>query len=54
MSMAKRICDAAGPGEVLVLQTVKDLAGGSDITFEERGDHSLKGFLGHWSLWTVT
>jgi class 3 adenylate cyclase len=54
VSMAKRICDAATPGEVLVSQTVRDLAGGSDITFEERGSHSFKGFLGHWSLWTAT
>ena len=53
VNMAKRICDVAGPGEVLVSQTVRDLAGGSDIRFEEQGDHTLKGLPGHWSLWTA-
>src|SRR4029077_13269792 len=52
VSMAKRICDAAGPGEVLVSQIVRDLAGGSAIRFEDRGDHTFKGLPGHWSLWT--
>ena len=33
----------AGPSEVLVSQTVKDLAAGSGLTFEDSGEHELKG-----------
>lgn len=43
VSIAKRICDLADLGAVCVSRTVSDLAAGSGITFEDRGDHSLKG-----------
>ncbi|MEO8674086.1 MAG: hydrolase, partial [Casimicrobiaceae bacterium] len=33
----------AGPGEVLVSATVRDLVGGSGISFEDRGVQALKG-----------
>jgi class 3 adenylate cyclase len=33
----------AGPGEVLVSSTVRDLVAGSGIEFEDRGLHELKG-----------
>ena len=33
---------AARPGEVLVSRTVKDLAAGSGLRFNERGRHALK------------
>jgi class 3 adenylate cyclase len=48
-----RICANAGPGEVLVSGTVKDLVAGSDIAFEERGEHELKGVPGTWRLYAV-
>jgi class 3 adenylate cyclase len=48
-----RIADQAGPGEVLVSSTVRDLVVGSGIRFEERGRHSLKGVAGEWSLFAV-
>ena len=35
--------DRAGPSEVLVSSTVKDLVVGSGIDFEERGAHELRG-----------
>ena len=38
-----RIAALAGAGEVLVSSTVRDLVSGSGITFEDRGEHELKG-----------
>ncbi len=44
---------AGGPGEVIVSRTVKDLAAGSDLTFDDRGDHELKGVPDRWRLYAV-
>ena len=49
-----RVMAQAGPGEVLVSRTVKDLTVGSDIAFEERGSRELKGVPGEWELYAVT
>jgi pimeloyl-ACP methyl ester carboxylesterase len=49
-----RVAARAGPGEVLVSQTVKDLVAGSGIEFEERGEHVLKGVPGQWRLYAVS
>ncbi len=49
-----RVMSEAGPGEVLVSRTVKDLTVGSDIAFEDRGAHELKGVPGQWELYAVT
>jgi class 3 adenylate cyclase len=43
----------AGPGEVLVSSTVKDLVAGSGIEFDDRGTHELKGVPGEWRLYSV-
>jgi class 3 adenylate cyclase len=43
----------AGPGEVLVSNTVKDLVVGSGLNFSERGAHALKGVPGEWRLYAV-
>jgi pimeloyl-ACP methyl ester carboxylesterase len=48
-----RIAGQAGPGQVLVSSTVRDLVAGSGIPFEERGRYSLKGLPGDWSLFAV-
>ena len=48
-----RVAAAAGPGEVLVSQTVKDLVAGSGIAFDERGAAELKGVPGEWRLYAV-
>src|SRR5512135_892260 len=40
---AARVMSAAGPGEVLVSRTTRDLAVGSGLAFEPRGAHALKG-----------
>ncbi len=47
-----RVAAAAGPGEVLVSSTVKDLVAGSGIQFQDRGARELKG-LGTWHLYAV-
>ena len=49
-----RVASAAGPGEVLVSSTVKDLVAGSGLAFADRGDHSLKGVPGRWRLYAVS
>jgi class 3 adenylate cyclase len=49
-----RVMAEAGPGEVLVSSTVKDLVAGSGIEFEDRGAHALKGVPGEWRLFRVT
>jgi pimeloyl-ACP methyl ester carboxylesterase len=48
-----RVLGEAGPGEVLVSSTVKDLVAGSGIVFEDRGVHELKGVPGEWRLYAV-
>jgi hypothetical protein len=45
-----RIVALAGPGEVLVSATVRDLVFGSGVEFEARGEHELKGVPGRWSV----
>jgi pimeloyl-ACP methyl ester carboxylesterase len=47
-----RVASRASAGEVLVTGTVKDLVAGSGITFEDRGEHELKG-VGAWRLYSV-
>ena len=48
-----RIAAQAGPGEVLVSSTVRDLVSGSGIEFAERGAHALKGVPGEWHLFAA-
>lgn len=49
-----RVMGAAGPDEVLVSSTVKDLVAGSGLQFEDRGDFVLKGIPGQWRLYLAT
>jgi class 3 adenylate cyclase len=51
--IAARVLSAAGPGEVLVSRTVRDLVAGSDTVLEDRGAHRLKGVEGAWQLFAV-
>lgn len=48
-----RVAALARANEVLVSSTVRDLVAGSDIGFEERGEHELKGVPGTWRLYAV-
>ncbi len=52
--IAARISSAAGPGEVLVSSTVRDLAAGAGLAYVDRGVHALKGVPGEWRLHAVT
>jgi len=48
-----RVAAEAGPGEVVVSSTVKDLVAGSGIAFHDRGAAELKGVPGEWRLFAV-
>jgi class 3 adenylate cyclase/pimeloyl-ACP methyl ester carboxylesterase len=48
-----RIAALAGPGEVLVSRTVKDLVAGSGLSFKDGGTHVLKGVPDEWQLFAV-
>jgi class 3 adenylate cyclase len=48
-----RIMSLADAGEVLVSSTVKDLVAGSELEFDDRGAHELKGVPGEWRLYAV-
>ena len=48
-----RVAAEAGPGEVVVSSTVKDLVAGSGIAFRDRGAAELKGVPGEWRLFAV-
>jgi class 3 adenylate cyclase len=48
-----RVSALAGPGEVLVTSTVRDLVAGSGIAFGDRGQQTLKGVPGEWQLLAV-
>jgi class 3 adenylate cyclase len=43
----------AGPNEILVTSTVRDLVAGSGLGFEDDGEHDLKGVPEHWRLYRV-
>jgi len=48
-----RISSLAGPGEVLVSSTVRDLIVGSDQILADKGEHQLKGIPGAWRVFAV-
>jgi class 3 adenylate cyclase len=48
-----RVSALAGPNEVLVSSTLRDLVIGSGIGFEERGTHELKGVPGEWRMFAA-
>ncbi len=45
--------DRAGDSEVLVSRTVRDLTAGSELRFEDRGTHALKGVPEDWQLYAL-
>lgn len=47
---AARVMAAAGPGEILVSDMTRALAGASGLAFEDRGLHVFKGLSGEWRL----
>jgi class 3 adenylate cyclase len=48
-----RVAAVAGPGEIVVSSTVKDLVVGSAMQFADRGEHELKGVPGSWRLYSL-
>jgi class 3 adenylate cyclase len=48
-----RVCALAGPGEVLITSTVRDLIAGSGISLRDRGRHALKGVPSEWNVLAV-
>jgi class 3 adenylate cyclase len=52
--LGARVMAEADAGETLVSSTVKDLVVGSEIAFEDRGEHDLKGVPGTWRLFAVS
>jgi class 3 adenylate cyclase len=54
VSIGARVATLAGPSELLVSQTVKDLVAGSGLAFEDAGEHELKGVPDRWRLYAVT
>jgi class 3 adenylate cyclase len=53
VTIGSRIAAIAGPREILVSRTVKDLTAGSGFSFDDRGEHELKGVPEHWGLYRV-
>ena len=53
VTIAKRVCDLAGPGELLVSETVRGHMVGAGIEFVDRADRELKGVPGKWRLFGV-
>jgi class 3 adenylate cyclase len=50
---AARVSALAGPGEVLVSSTTRDLLDGSGLSFVSRGDHELKGLAGPRTIYAL-
>jgi class 3 adenylate cyclase/predicted alpha/beta hydrolase len=48
-----RVAALAGPSQVLVSSTVKDLVAGSGLRFADQGERSLKGIPGEWRIYSV-
>ena len=53
VSIGARVSALAGPSEVLVSQTVRDLVAGSGLELSDRGEHELKGVPGTWRVYAV-
>jgi pimeloyl-ACP methyl ester carboxylesterase len=53
VAIGARVSAKAGPSEILVSQTVKDLVAGSGLIFQDAGEHELKGVPDRWRLFKV-
>jgi class 3 adenylate cyclase len=51
--VGSRVAGAAAPREVLVSSTVKDLVAGAGLSFDDRGEHELKGIAEPKRLFAV-
>jgi class 3 adenylate cyclase/pimeloyl-ACP methyl ester carboxylesterase len=53
VTIAKRVCDLAGPRQVLVSETVRGMMLGAGVEFRDHGEQELKGVPGIWQLFAV-
>ena len=54
VNVASRVCGLSAPGEILMSDTVRSLARTStNVTFEDRGEHELKGLAEPVHVWAV-
>jgi class 3 adenylate cyclase len=53
VNLAARVQHAADPGAIFVSSTVRDLLLGGDTRFDDRGEHTLKGFDTPWRLYAL-
>jgi class 3 adenylate cyclase len=53
VTIAKRVCDLAGPGQLLVSETVGGMMVGAGIQIRDQGERRLKGVPGAWRLYSV-
>ena len=51
--VASRALALAGPDEILVTRTVREVAAGADVTFSDRGVHEFKGVPEEWDIYAV-
>ena len=54
VNTASRVMSIAGPGDVIVTASVREIVSGGGISFAEHGVHELKGLDGEFRLFTVT
>ncbi len=52
--LGARVAALAGPHEVLVSRTVRDLVAGSGLSFTDRGEHELKGVPDRWQIYAAS
>ena len=52
--IAARVAALAGPDDVLVSRTVRDLVTGSALAFDDRGEHELEGVPDRWRLFALS
>jgi len=53
VSIGARVASTAAASEVLVSRTVVDLVAGSGLSFQDAGEHELKGVPDRWRLYRV-
>jgi class 3 adenylate cyclase/DNA-binding SARP family transcriptional activator len=53
VNLAARVEEAASDGEVFVSSTVRDMLLGGETRFEDRGEHTLKGFDSPWRIYAL-
>jgi len=52
--LGSRVMSLAGPAQVLVTTTVRDLITGTQAKLEDAGTHELRGVPGEWQIWRLT